>query len=156
MAFLVLNKKGQISIEFVLILLIGLLYLQTISSAVITPAIDSAKDVSNVGEARLAAEKIVNSVNELSVSPGDAKKTIRVYVPENSTVTISDSGVEFSVNLSSTNVPSCNSGKCIKTINFSIPAGVTVDTGSLSALTEKTFNTLSILKSVSTISISNS
>ncbi len=155
MASCFLNKKGQISIEFVLILLIGLIYLNTISSAVIYPAIDSAKDVSNVGEARLASEKIVNSINELSVSPGDGKKTIRVFVPENTTISCDSfaSSIKFAVKVSSTSIQSCKTdvdgddAKCTK--SFSLP-GVSLDASTcgsvVSVLSKKGFFTLAITK----------
>jgi len=157
MASCFLNKKGQISIEFVLILLIGLIYLNTISSAVIYPAIDSAKDVSNIGEARLAVEKIVNSVNELAASPGEGKKTINVFVPEKTTITCTGSAVKFSVQVAGNNIGSCKAANdgdddhiCSKSIAISA-----VDCTGFPILNRKSLVALKIAKvSGGTVSIS--
>ncbi len=152
MASVVLNKKGQVSIEFVLLLLVGLIYLQTISSAVITPAINSATDVSNVGEARLATEKIVNSINELSSSPGDAKKTINVFVPENTEIRCNSTSksVSFSVTVNGISVSTCtpnSDGKTSLCEKNLVSGAQNLDCSAFSSLNRKSFVALSLTKS---------
>lgn len=74
--------RGQVTIEFILVLVIVLVILATIS----LPTIDRIEqDISDVGTAAsLAAnqQQIVNAAEELSLSGCGSRKTIRVFVNE--------------------------------------------------------------------------
>lgn len=156
--------KGQISIEFVLILLVGLIYLQTIQITVIDQSINSAKDVSNVGEARLAASKIVESVNELAAADGTAKKTIHVFVPEKTTIScLASNGITFTVSIDSDKINECKQAVdgdadniCTKTISFSTPSEppIAVECSSFPAINQKSFATVSIEKTDTEVTLS--
>lgn len=75
-------KKGQASIEFILLILLMLLYVQTIIQPSILISAESASGTMGLGETRFAGEKIANAINYIGTSGGLAKETIRVYVPK--------------------------------------------------------------------------
>jgi uncharacterized protein (UPF0333 family) len=74
-----MNRKGQTSIEFLFLFLIMLYYL----TLVIQPAVDSASfkiiEVNRTGQAKLAAMKLANSINEIGSLSGNSRKTIWIF-----------------------------------------------------------------------------
>ena len=74
------------AIEFMLIIILMLLFVQTI----IIPSVDisaaAVEDTTKLAQAKFAAERIVNSVEYVAASPGDARQTIHVFVPEGATL----------------------------------------------------------------------
>lgn len=86
-----MNRKGQASIEFILLIILMLLYVQTI----ILPAIDmsksSVKGTMGLGEAVFAGEKIANAINYVGSGSGEGKETISVYLPAESTISCAKS-----------------------------------------------------------------
>lgn len=76
------SRKGQISIEFMLIILICLGYLQLLTVNVLEPAIDAAQDVTRLGQAKLSAEKLAVTINEMGSSLGEGKRTLHLFVPK--------------------------------------------------------------------------
>ena len=105
------SKKGQISIEFMLIILITLTYLQLLTATVINPSIDSVEDTTRMGQARLSAEKMTSTINEIASSMGEGKKAINIYVPKDATLECVTDGmneyIEFSVLLYGTEIAAC-------------------------------------------------
>ncbi|MFH1224473.1 MAG: hypothetical protein V1676_01590 [Candidatus Diapherotrites archaeon] len=98
--------NGQASIEFILLIILMLLYIQTL----ILPEIDigrgAARGVIGLGEARFAAEKIVNAVNYVGSSSGEAKETISVFVPKGAELRCDSEGItvfEYQVNVQKEN-----------------------------------------------------
>jgi len=80
------SVRGQASVEFLLIILIFLIYLQAFITPSINLAATSVKDTSRLAETRLAAEQLVFSINEVASFSGNAKKTIWLFVPEGAIV----------------------------------------------------------------------
>lgn len=78
----VLNQKGQTSIEFLFLFLIMLFYLQAIIQPTVEEASESIKAVNKVGQAKLAAVKLANTINEVSAASGDSSKTIWLFLEE--------------------------------------------------------------------------
>lgn len=142
--------RGQASIEFILLIMLMLLYIQTL----ILPEIDigrsAAKGAIGLGEARFAAEKIVNAVNYVGSSSGEAKETISVFVPkgavlqcESDGITVKDyeivvqknidgtcASVQGAVGCISENAPRPDDGKCYAkcTVKIKFMNGITVTT----------------------------
>ena len=63
-----------------------LLYITVIILPNVDVSTKSAKEIAGISQARTAAEKIVNTTNEVALSGERARQTISVYVPMNSTV----------------------------------------------------------------------
>jgi len=75
-------KKGQTSIEFMLLIVIILLYIQTVINPNITETLTSVSDTTRVAEARLATEKLANAVNYVAASNSESKTTVNLFIPE--------------------------------------------------------------------------
>ncbi|MBI4044884.1 MAG: hypothetical protein HY392_04195 [Candidatus Diapherotrites archaeon] len=74
-------RKGQISIEYLLIISLMLLYITVIILPNVDLSAKTAKEIAGISQARLAAEKILSTANEVALSGEKTRQTIRVYVP---------------------------------------------------------------------------
>lgn len=97
------SLKGQVSIEFILIIVLMMMLIQTIIEPSINLASNALADIKRVGEAKAASQKLVNALDELALSGDGAVKTIFLFVPENSVVKCDEDNkrVVFDANLSS-------------------------------------------------------
>lgn len=79
-------RKGQMAIEFILIVILMLLYIQTI----ILPSIDIAEasvdDSTRVAQARFAAERFSSTISYVKAVNGESRKTINIYVPDDTSL----------------------------------------------------------------------
>lgn len=77
-----MNKKGQGSIEFMMLVAISMIYI----SLIIVPSIEisrsAAEDVMQLSQAVLAGEKLANTVDSVASSSGEARQTVIIFVPE--------------------------------------------------------------------------
>jgi len=148
------NRKGQASIEFIMIVLISLVYIVGYVQPNIAIAAESAQDVARVGQARLAADKIVSATNAIITSAGEAKETINVFIPSQATITCQQSKILFDATLSDKlgagkEPPACrNDGgsaanTCSGEIPFIRPVG---SCGNISAITGATSLRIAIQK----------
>ena len=80
------GQKGQVSIEFILILVFVIIYITTVISPLVNLANNSAEEVSRIGNAKIAAQKIADAVNSLSIAPSEAKTTIKIFLDHLSAV----------------------------------------------------------------------
>lgn len=128
------NRKGQASIEFIMIVLISLVYIVGYVQPNIGIAAESAKDVARVGQARLAADKIASATNAIITSAGEAKETINVFIPAQAIIKCNQSKITFEAGLSDKlgpgkEPPACrtpagdNDNKCSGEIEFIRPIG---------------------------------
>lgn len=101
MGFAAMKSKGQVSIEFMLIILIALIYIQFIQATALGPATASTEDTVRLGQAKLAAQKLANSINEIAASSGEGKKTIHLFIPKYSSLRCDSSKVYFTAALES-------------------------------------------------------
>jgi len=83
---LVKNQKGQITIEFILILIIMLIFAQTIILPNLFSSINSIKDVSSLAYARNAAKKIADAIDFLSLNSSDSALQIEIFLPANTSL----------------------------------------------------------------------
>ncbi|MBI5884730.1 hypothetical protein HZB89_01385 [archaeon] len=95
--------KGQASIEFLLIIVIMIVFIQTIVQPAVLASADALEDVRQVGETKAAAQKLVNALDELSLAGDNAVKTIFIFVPGNSVIECSqlDSRIVYAASLKS-------------------------------------------------------
>ena len=110
------SKKGQISIEFMLIILVCLGYLQLLTVNVLEPAIDAAQDTTRLGQTKLSAEKLASAINEMSSSLGEGKRTLHLFVPKDAELGCNATNVFFDVSLYGGDAIGCSGSSCQKNI----------------------------------------
>ncbi len=76
-----MKSRGQASIEFILLIVVILLYLQTVVQPTVSVANISAQEVNRVGKARSAAESLANTIKSVSLQSSQSKQTIQIFVP---------------------------------------------------------------------------
>jgi hypothetical protein len=81
-----LNRKGSISIEFILLIGIALIYINGVVWPIADSSSNATAEVKAVADTKIAAMKLGNAINEASVSSGDMKKTVQLFVPENAEI----------------------------------------------------------------------
>lgn len=110
-------KKGQTSIEFIIIVLIVVLFIITTTKPLIENAKGITEDISNITRANSEAKRIANAAMEISMMGAGSKKTIEVFVPAKAALHCSDQNLGFTVELQVPPYPSdCNNGICDKNI----------------------------------------
>lgn len=86
-----MNSRGQLTIEFMLIVVICIVYLNT----VIMPAVDygetTVNDVYNLSQTRMATQKIVDSLKSVSLQTDQSKQTFTINLPAGATITCTPS-----------------------------------------------------------------
>ena len=110
-----MNKKGQLSLEFVLIMVVILLFMQTIILPSVDIAVSSAKDVKKVSEVSFAAEKLADTINYVASSSGDTIHNVSVYIPEGAALSCEDVVIRMTATLERDAVGCTNSAVCDKT-----------------------------------------
>jgi uncharacterized protein (UPF0333 family) len=112
-----MNTKGQISIEYILLIIVLLVFIQSFIQPVFESSINASQDVSLVGQARSGAQKLVNALNFVGASPGDMKQTVDFFLPANSTLSCDSATkvVTFTTLLSAEH-DSCTAGLCTKSL----------------------------------------
>lgn len=104
-----MDVKGQVSVEFLLLTLIGILLLSVITVPLIGESIDASNDVSWVSEASTAVSDITNAVNIIYANGPGAKRTLDLYVPHDMTFKTGNNTVVFIVPVSNGTLKSVNS-----------------------------------------------
>ena len=102
----ILNEHGQVTIEFLLVLVIMLLYVQVLVIPISDSAVQAIEDVSRVANATLSTSKIVDNISFVSSLPGNSRQVVYIYVPKDSEITCNqlNNSVDFKVNLHKTAV----------------------------------------------------
>lgn len=65
-----------------LILIILLIFIQTMVLPTITVSLHSVEDVARVGQTSFAAKKLASAIQNIQLLPGDASQQILVFVPK--------------------------------------------------------------------------
>jgi len=76
-----IGRKGQVSIEFILIVTIALFYIITVVWPIVNESITASEDVQDISATKISAMKIANALNEAESSNGNMKKTISILLP---------------------------------------------------------------------------
>lgn len=113
-----LGNKGQISIEFILIVVVILVLLQTIVIPFTDYSRDSVSDISRLSYVDNAVKNLKETIEYVSLSESIAKTQITVFVPEDANIIVSDSSIEYSIILKKPpkNAFCTNDGLCKKEI----------------------------------------
>ena len=59
-----IGRKGQVSIEFILIVTIALFYIITVVWPIVNESITASEDVQGISATKISAMKIANELNE--------------------------------------------------------------------------------------------
>ncbi|MEN4019770.1 MAG: class III signal peptide-containing protein [Methanobacterium sp.] len=80
-----MDDRGQISAEYLLLIVVILVILSTVTMPLVGRAIDAANDVSNVADAKNVVTTIANAVNIVYANGPGAKRSLTVRIPQNGT-----------------------------------------------------------------------
>ncbi|MCD6414081.1 MAG: hypothetical protein J7L23_00440 [Candidatus Diapherotrites archaeon] len=78
---LVVNAKGQITIEYILIIVIALAILGSVTFPAVNDMTDAAKDTSMAVLLASAQQRIINTAEEVSMASCGSFKNIYIYIP---------------------------------------------------------------------------
>ena len=84
--FWLIGSRGQSSIEFILLVAIAMIYISTVIMPSVEISKRAASDTMQLSQARLAAEKLANTIDSVAAASGDAKATITIIVPQRALV----------------------------------------------------------------------
>ena len=73
--------KGQASIEFLLVIVIALLFILAVIEPAATRATSSINDVSNLAKITTSVDKLANSVQYAANSAAGTKQTVKIIIP---------------------------------------------------------------------------
>jgi uncharacterized protein (UPF0333 family) len=76
-----INKKGQLSVEFILIILVILVLIETIILPLRDYSQNSLQDVSSIAYLENAKDKIISTVN-IAQAYSEVKLNVKFYIPE--------------------------------------------------------------------------
>ena len=96
-----INSKGQIvSVEYILIIALLFFILVYVMTPMIGKSIDASMDISKVSDAKVAAQEIAHALDVVYSNGPGAKRTVTVYVPDTTNLTVSGNNVTLQVTCS--------------------------------------------------------
>lgn len=78
-----MDSKGQLSVEYLFLLMIILVVFGFMITNFIAPSIDASNDISDVSGASNAVNSIANAANVVYANGPGSKRTLNVYIPQN-------------------------------------------------------------------------
>jgi uncharacterized protein (UPF0333 family) len=82
-----MDVKGQVSVEYLLVILVIIIILGSVSIPLVKSSISSSMGISQVSDAKTAVSSIANAVNVVYANGPGAKRTVSVYIPESASLT---------------------------------------------------------------------
>ncbi|MBS3061200.1 MAG: hypothetical protein J4215_01295 [Candidatus Diapherotrites archaeon] len=129
-----MNQNGQLSIEFMLILIVSIVYINTVIFPMVDFGQTTLNEIYGLGQTRMATQKIVNTINSVVLQSSTSKQIISMTLPKNSRiecVTAPQNGIKFTYTLSDI-AQSCSvSTTCTRTIPVELPPGVSLNCAGL-------------------------
>lgn len=96
-----MDNRGQISAEYLLLMVIIILILSAVTIPLASKSIDASNDVSQASDAKVAVESIADAANVVYANGPGAKRKITVYIPQdNMTFFFNSKGISTNVTLS--------------------------------------------------------
>lgn len=92
-----MDDRGQISAEYLLLIVVILVILSSVTIPLMGQSIDASNDVSWTSDAKVAVTSVANAVNIVYANGPGAKRTFDVYIPQNN-MTLQTSGSEIFIN----------------------------------------------------------
>ncbi|MGZ7067028.1 MAG: class III signal peptide-containing protein [Methanobacterium sp.] len=78
-----MDSKGQISAEYLLLVVVILIILGSVTIPLMGKSIDASNDVSWTSDAKVAVESVANAVDIVYANGPGAKRSIDIYIPQN-------------------------------------------------------------------------
>jgi hypothetical protein len=122
-----LDSKGQVSVEYLFLILIFLIILFTVTIPFASHAITDSQNVSVTSDAETAVSTIANAVDVVYANGPSSQRTVNVYIPQNNTNLIYD-GTDNLLNLSLTgilvnaSIPNVN----VPYVNATVPSNIPI------------------------------
>jgi uncharacterized protein (UPF0333 family) len=116
-------QKGQAVIEFILLILIIVVYLVSVTMPMVESTQGVIQDTKNITSANNESQKIINSINEINLFGNESKQTLILFIPNNTTIDCNNTkGITFKTQFTQAPFPAdCNNGLCTKTFSTSAP-----------------------------------
>ena len=80
------KSKGQASVEFMLLIVLILFYINTIVQPSLNIGTTALQDTTRIGAVRLSAQKIANAIDYIGSLSGDAKTRVNVFIPTDTVI----------------------------------------------------------------------
>ena len=77
-----MDVRGQVSVEYLLVVLVLILVLSLVTVPLIGQSLDASSDVSSASDAKIAVENIANAADVVYANGPGAKRTLTVYIPQ--------------------------------------------------------------------------
>ncbi len=104
-----MDKRGQVSVEYLLVVLVLILILSVVTIPLIGKSIDSSNDVSDASDAKVATDTLANAADVVYSNGPGSKRTVSFYVPQTGTLKFANSTVSLSLVYSNGTNSSINS-----------------------------------------------
>lgn len=92
-----MDKRGQVSVEYLLIVLVLILVLSIVTIPLIGSSVDASNDVSDASDAKVAVDTLANAADVVYANGPGARRTVSFYVPQTSNLTFTNSVVKLSL-----------------------------------------------------------
>lgn len=119
-----MDSRGQISAEYIFLILVFLIILTTVTVPFAGNAISSSQNVSITSDANIALSTIVNAVNVVYSNGPGAKRTVNLYFPQNSNLVYNNK--VLSLNLVDIPVNANNTGVLKPNVNSTVPYALNI------------------------------
>jgi uncharacterized protein (UPF0333 family) len=121
-----LDNKGQVSAEYLFLILIFLIILTTVTIPFATNSITASQNVSVTSDAETAVSTIANAVDLVYSNGPSSQRTVNVYIPQNN-ANLSYDGTD-ALDLSLTGIPvnANNTTATVPYVNATIPNNVPI------------------------------
>jgi uncharacterized protein (UPF0333 family) len=96
-----MDSKGQVSAEYLLLIVILLIIMGAVTIPLVGTSIDASMDVSDASQIKTAVQGIADAANLVYANGPGAKRTISIYIPQNNVaVNAGATGISMNVRLS--------------------------------------------------------
>ena len=82
-----MDSKGQVSAEYLFLILIFLIILSTVTVPMAANSITASQQVSVTSDSETAVSTIANAVNVVYANGPSSERTVNVYIPQSTTLT---------------------------------------------------------------------
>lgn len=95
-----MDKRGQLSVEYLLLVLIILIILGTVTIPLIGNSIDASMDVSMVSDAKTAVESISSAADIVYSNGPGSRRTMDIYIPQGTNLNTANNIVGMNITYS--------------------------------------------------------
>lgn len=119
-----MDSRGQASAEYLFLILIFLIVLATVTVPFAGNAISSSQNVSITSDAQTAVSTLVNAVNVVYANGPGAKRTVSLFIPQNTNLVYTSN--VLALNLNNIPVNASNPGTLKANVNGTVPYPIAV------------------------------